>query len=161
MGMKINKSKSTDGKGLITHFKGLDKARKHVTLGLQADAQDYADGTSILQVAISGEFGNARNNVKPRHFLSLAVHKDKDFYLSKTKKILKFYKMCDVNFVNTAMTELGRQGVVKVQKNIENNTIGMRANSENTASAKGGNQPMVDSGHLVRQITYQTEGGKL
>ena len=161
MGMKINKAKSTDGKGLTTHFKGLDRAKKHVTIGLQANAQDYADGTSILQVAISGEFGNARANVKPRHFLSLAVTKDKSFYLNKTKRILKFYEKGNTNFVNVAMTELGRQGVVKVQKNIENNTIGMRANSENTASAKGGNQPMVDTGHLVRQIDYKTEGGRL
>jgi len=161
MGMKINKSKSTNGKGLEMHFKGLDKAKKHVTIGLQADAQDYADGTSILMVAVSGEYGNARANVKPRRFLSSAILKDKTFYLDKTKKILKVYKKGNTNFVNVAMTELGRQGVVKVQKNIENNTIGMHANAESTARAKGGNQPMVDTGHLVRQITYKVEGGKL
>lgn len=161
MGMKLNKSKSTDGKGLQTHFSGLDKAKKHVTIGIQADAHDYADGTSILTVAVAGEFGNARANVRPRHFLSLSVLKDKSFYLSQTKKILKFYKKGKSNFVNIAMTELGRQGVVKVQRNIENNTIGMAGNSSNTAYAKGGNQPMVDTGHLVRQISYKVEGGKL
>lgn len=159
MAMKLNKAKSTDGKGLQAHFKGLDKAKKHVTIGIQADAQDYADGTPILKVAISGEYGNARAHVKPRHFLSLSILKDKNFYLSKTKAILKYYKKGETNFINVAMTELGRQGVEKVQKNIEQNTIGMHANSENTAYAKGGNQPMVDSGHLVRQITYKAEGG--
>lgn len=160
-GLKLNTAKSTDGKGLETHLRGLDKAKKHLTLGIQADAHDYADGTSILAVAVSGEYGNARAKVKPRHFLSLSILRDKNFYLDKTKKILKAYKKGGTNFVNIAMAELGRQGVSKVQNNIEHNTIGMRRNEESTVRAKGGNQPMIDTGHLVRQISYNQEGGKL
>lgn len=160
-GLKLNKAKSTDGKGLQTHLRGLDKAKKHLTLGIQSDAHDYADGTSILAVAVAGEYGNAAAKVKPRHFLSLAILKDKNFYSGKIKKILKVYPKGNANFINLAMAELGRQGVSKVQNNIEHNTIGMRRNEESTIRAKGGNQPMVDTGHLVRQISYNQEGGKL
>ncbi len=157
MGVRLNKAKSTDGNGLLTHFKGLDKSHSSITVGIQANAQNYANGTSILDVAVSGEFGNARANVKPRRFLSLSVLRDKSFYVSRIKKILKKYTKGNSKFLKTSMVELGRQSTKKVQSNIENNTIGMLANTENTAQAKGGNQPMVDTGHLVRQISYKLE----
>ena len=158
--MKLSKSKSTDGKGLISHYKGLDKAKKHITIGIQPDAQDYADGTSILTVAVAGEYGNARLRIKPRYFLSRSVSKDHAFYQARIRKLLKAYRKGAATFLNVGLSELGRQGVAKVRENIETNSIGMAGNSPNTIQAKGGDQPMVDSGHLVRQIDFRLEGGK-
>jgi len=157
--MKINKAKSTDGKGLINHFSGLKKADSSLTVGVQQDAHDYADGTSVLMVAMVGEFGNASRNIAPRHFLSRAVKVDERFYKSRIIFILKKYDK-DPKVINLMMNELGRQSSNKVQKHIEANDIGMAPNKPSTANAKGGNQPMVDTGHLARQIDYKTERGR-
>ena len=158
--VKLNKAKSTDGNGLEDHFKGLNKAKKHVTIGIQQDAHDYSDGTSVLMVAQIGEYGNAANNIPPRHFLSRSVEMDKSWYTSKIKKVLKAYDKKS-KFITTAFNEMGRKGVARVQSYIEQNNIGMTSNKPSTIAAKGGNQPMVDTGHLVRQIDYKQEGGKL
>jgi len=105
--MKINKAKSTDGKGLINHFSGLKKADSSLTVGVQQDAHDYADGTSVLMVAMVGEFGNASRNIAPRHFLSRAVKVDERFYKSRIIFILKKYDK-DPKVINLMMNELGR-----------------------------------------------------
>ena len=157
--MKLNKSKSTDGNGLTKHFSGLKKADNSLTVGVQQDAHDYPDGTSVLMVAMVGEFGNASNNIVPRHFLSRAVEVDERFYKSRITFILKKYDK-DPKLVNIMMGELGRQSSEKVRKHIEANDIGMAPNKASTANAKGGNQPLVDSGHLARQIDYKTERGR-
>lgn len=157
--MKLNKSKSTDGKGLTTHFNGLRKANNAVTVGVQPDAHDYPDGTSVILIATLGEFGDASRGLVPRHFLSRAVEADKDFYKHRVKFILKAYDK-DPKLINLMMRQLGIESQTKVKAHVEHNTIGMAGNKPSTAFAKGGNQPMIDTGHLVRQIESKTERNK-
>lgn len=157
--MKLNKAKSTDGKGLTKHFSGLRKADNSLTVGVQQDAHDYEDGTSVLMVALVGEYGNASKNIVPRHFLSRAIETDERFYKQKITFILKKYNG-ESKLINIMMNELGRQSSNKVKDHIEGNDIGMAPNKPSTANAKGGNQPMIDSGHLVRQIDYKTGRGR-
>lgn len=154
--IKKNNAKSTDGNGLTAHFSGLNKADNSLTVGVQQDAHDYPDGTSVIMVAMVGEFGNASKNIPPRHFLSRAIEIDERFYKNKITFILKKYNS-DPKLINLMMNELGRQSTEKVQKHIEGNDIGMTPNKQSTANAKGGNQPMIDTGHLARQIDYKNE----
>ena len=155
--IKKNPSKSTDGTGLLLHAMGLKKANNGVTVGVQEDAHDYADGTSVLMVAMLGEFGDASNGLVPRHFLSRAVETDKDFYKKRIIGILKKYNKGETTLVNMMMIELGQQARLRVINHVEKNTIGMAENKASTAWQKGGNQPMVDTGHLLRQIDYKNE----
>ena len=154
--MKLDKSKSTEGNGLTKHFTGLRKADNAMTVGVQQDAHDYPDGTSVLMVAMVGEFGNASKNIVPRHFLSRAVEVDERYYKQRIVKILKRYDK-DHKLINIMMNQLGSDSMQKVKGHIEANNIGMAPNKESTAFAKGGNQPLVDTGHLVRQIDYKNE----
>ncbi len=57
-----------------------------------------------------------------------------------------------------ALRALGRSAVKTIRTDVENNLIGMERNAPSTALAKGGNQPMVDTGHLLRQVDYKMRG---
>lgn len=155
---KKDPNKSTDNKGLIAHFKGLTTAKSGIYTGIHADAHDYADGTDVMTVAMVGEFGNASNNIPPRHFLSRSISIDKAYYQNMIFKTLATYTFKDnAQFIEAKFREIGRQSVKLSQSHIEKNSIGMTPNTPATANRKGGNQPMIDTGHLVQQIDYKLE----
>lgn len=154
---KLNKAKSTDGKGLVTHYNGLKKSNSSLVVGVHHDAHDYDDGTSVLLVAMLGEFGDASSGLVPRHFLSRSVDIDKAFYKTRMKLMLKRYNKDAPTGLEIMFNQLGLEAKSKVITHIERNDIGMADNKFTTAIAKGGNQPMVDTGHLLRQIDYKLE----
>lgn len=123
-----------------------------VEVGIFSDAPDYPDGTPILVVAHANEFGGKAGSPPPRNWLKKSVGKDKAEYQEHFRKLLKKPKGIERT---TLLKAVGRIAVENVQDHLERNDIGMAANKESTQRAKGGNSPMIDTQHLIRNINYK------
>lgn len=123
--------------------------KQNVEVGLLENAPSYEDGTSVVMVGIANEFGGSNlNNPPARHWLRKSVAADKSFYRDEIKSILKHKAGITRDHLFRA---LGRTAVDKIQGHLYSNDIGMDANEPSTKRAKGGDSPMIDSQHLVRE----------
>ena len=138
-----------------------------VEVGLHPDAQDYPEkekgldipvgyATSVVLVGAVHEFGN--NHVPKRPWLSASIKQDKDFYQRSIRKVMKG-GVEDNAKIAEGMKALGEIAVKNVQSHVESNSIGMVPNAPSTIRQKGGDQPLVDTSHLLRQVDWKFKDG--
>jgi hypothetical protein len=138
-----------------------------IRVGIHPDAQDYAGrekgedlpsgaATSVAFVAALHEFGTSRFPARP--WLSNSIKADRAFYDEKIQEAAKDAAL-NPSKIGGAMAALGEISVRKIQNHIEANDIGLKANKESTARRKGGNTPLIDTGHLVRSIDWKWRDG--
>lgn len=137
-------------------------ANGDLAIGIFRDTQDYEDlGVSqhpgfiskIVMVAYIHEFGLG---VTARPWLKKSVEADRRFYDKEVKDLLKKagknrQKRSDL------LDELGQTGRNKVRAHLWRNDVGLKDNTKITKQMKGGQQPMIDSEHLVRHIAYKAK----
>ena len=131
-----------------------------LTVGLHRDAQDYHDDggnlganevTGVVEVGAKHEFGVG--NFPARPWLSRSIKAEKRAITANVTKALKI--AADGGNATGQYKKMGRKLVTAIRQHVEGNDIGLAANAPSTVEAKGGNQPMVDTGHLLRQVDYK------
>ena len=55
------------------------------------------------------------------------------------------------------MDEIGKRSVNAVQQHLEKNDIGLPSNKTSTQRQKGGDSPIINTRHLIRNIDYKKE----
>jgi len=132
-----------------------------LTVGLHPDAQDYNDEggalgsgevTSVVMIGAIHEFGVGIQPKRP--WLSGSIKKEEQAIEKKIQGALKDVPK-NTDGYKIAMGNIGKWTVSRIRKNVETNAIGLTPNKPATARRKGGNQPMVDTGHLLRQVDWK------
>ena len=124
-----------------------------LSIGLHSDAQDYQDTgvslgadtvTSVVMVGAIHEFGLGVQPKRP--WLSASFKKDLQWYKSQVAKYVKG---------EVALDFIGSEGVKKIKHHVWTNDIGLAAEKPATQKAKGGSSPMIDTGHMLKQVDYK------
>ncbi len=138
----------------------------YLTAGLYKNAQGYPRSeqggnlgrgniTDVVMIGAIHEFGFGNNPARP--WLSSAINNNRTKWRPYIVEALKLKKDAGIDPL-PVFTELGRDVVQTIVKDTETNKHGLDANASSTARAKGGNQPMVDTGHLLRQVDFKVRG---
>jgi len=148
---------------------------KDVLVGLPKDSNDYPDGTSVVEVAITNEFGGvsvvneeysrrasekgiklkvgSAIRIPERSFMRTTIAKHARKYKDLNKKIL-------ISAIKTAgkdlIKNLNKLGEIAKQ-DIQDQIVDIKepANSARTIAIKGSDNPLVDSNHLKNSITFE------
>lgn len=137
------------------------KEKGSLTVGLHRDAQGYNSSggalagdetTNVVAVGFWNELGT--KTIPARYWLRNSIREDEAEHKAILVKIYKTLPKAPKTYA-TMMREFGRKATRSIQDHVESNDIGMPANAPGTQRQKGGDQPMVDTGHLVRQIDWK------
>ena len=138
-------------------YKAMDKSLKeyaNITVGVHADAHDYPDGTSSADVAMWNEYGT--DTIPARYWLRGSLAKERPAVTRAYQKNLERNYKYPAAFKN-AQIAMANDLITQIINHVENNTIGMQGNEASTIRKKGGDQPMVATGHLLRQLDWKFE----
>lgn len=122
------------------------KGKPVVKVGLPSQSNPYPDGTSVIMVGVTHEFG--LGNVPERSFLRSTVFENRREYL-------KFLKKLAVKIIDGKISTekaLGLLGL-KVQNDVQAKITDI--DTPPLVSREG--NPLILSGHLRRSITYIVE----
>lgn len=138
-----------------------------IRVGLFEDAQGYDDKggaipaghtTSVAFIGALHEFGTSRHPARP--WLSSSIRADIGTYKRTIAKLSK--GLADnPDVLKIGMRSLGRFAVDNIRRHIESNDIGLTANKPATVRQKGGNTPMLDTGHLISQVAAKFLDGEV
>jgi phage gpG-like protein len=145
--VKVKKSPNRalkDLEKLGKKFKGTDK----VKVGLPKDSNAYPDGTSVIEVGATHEFGSPERGIPQRSFLRSTINDEQRSYKVLFKKLSKKILEGSIS-KDEAMKILGLTVRNDVTSRI---TEGI---DPPLKSRKG--TPLIDTGHLRQSITYDVE----
>lgn len=150
------KSKLTGGKKVNKAIKELEKIAKQKTgvlVGLPKDASPYPDGTSVIMVGLTHEFGSSDGKIPERSFLRSALDENK-------AELLKFWKNGAAKAILTLNKDsekilalLGQMMQAAVQQKIVN--VKSPANAISTVVNKKSSNPLIDTGHMRQSIRWE------
>lgn len=130
------------------------KQSGQISVGIHEDAPDYDDGTDLSMVANMLEFGS---DMMPEYrWLETSIKVDTAVYTSLFTKALK-RAGTDKRLFDVSMDEIGRKAVEAVQQHLESNDIGLPSNAVSTQESKGGNSPLINTRHMIRNIDHKRE----
>lgn len=132
-------------------------SQREIAVGFPAGkAQAYPDGTSVVEVAAAHVFGVG---VPVRDFMALA----KQGIVDKTSPILKAIAEAQASgknesVVNALMEAAGAEGQAAIQAAI----VELRdpPNAPSTIAAKGSDNPLIDTSHMLQSVTYDVRNKK-
>lgn len=124
-----------------------------VKVGIQGQAaQRTTSGPDNIQIGIWNEFGTADGRVPERSFLRGTVDQNAEKY-AKVKEKLAGQVVDGHLALESALALLGEVVVKDVRARI---VAGIPPpNAPSTVAAKGSSTPLINTGQLVRSITYQ------
>ncbi len=139
-----------------------------VTIGLHEDAQDYPrreggkelgknEITSVVMIGAIHEFGVGKMPSRP--WLSLSFKYDKSINDKMMKDAMRVYTKTP-EALGAELDKVGKAAAKSMREHVFSNDIGLLENAESTQLRKGGNTPLVDTQHMVRQIDYKVHGGE-
>jgi hypothetical protein len=129
-------------------------------LGVHSDAESYPDGTSAADVAEITELGDDESGRDGVFWLRKSITAENKYLKEKFTGIAKLLHG-NLPMIIIAMKELGRRMIEKIRDHVYHNDIGMPPNSPATIERKGGNTPMIDTSHMIRQVDYKiVDNGK-
>lgn len=137
---------------LKDHLIGNAEKNGNLLIGVQSDAANYPDGTSTAEVAEITELGD--DNRDGVFWLRKSITAESVYLKKKLADIAKLLKG-NTPLVVVAMSELGRRMVEKIKDHVYKNDISLPSSSPETIEAKGGNTPMIDTQHMIRQVDYK------
>lgn len=144
--------------GLEALQKRLAEARKggarQVKVGLPKGAADYPDGTSVIAVGATHEFGSDDGTIPERSFLRAAFRKHIKEYRKLGKSLGDRVQRGEMT-QEEALEILGTRAAADVKEMIAE--VSAPPNAESTVRAKGSSNPLIDTGHLRQQITHEVE----
>jgi hypothetical protein len=123
-----------------------------VKVGLPDGVKDDSGAVDLTLVGSVHEFGSPARGIPERPFLRTAIRENKSDYNRLNK--INFVKMIkgDVT-ANQALQMLGVMAVAHVKKKIRTGPFAPLKPS--TIAAKGSSTPLIDSGQMVQNITYE------
>lgn len=128
----------------------LKQASNKVKVGVAANANDYPDGTSVVMVAATHEFGSTDGIIPQRSFMYSTFNNNVESYRKLLKKLGTGIATGKIT-ADKALGIVGLQFQVDIQQtitDIESPPLKYRQGSA-----------LVDTGHLRQSITYQLTGG--
>lgn len=137
----------------INELQQIARAPNKVYVGLPADSISYPDGTDLIMVAATNEFGSLNGNIPERSFIRSTVAERKkeyvDFWRGGTaKKLLKAE-----DSPKKALELLGQLYESYIKEKIVD--ISEPPNTEQTIARKGSSSPLEDIGLLKQSIRYE------
>lgn len=148
----MSKSKVKIKKTPSRAFDKLNKINKamrgsdNVRVGLPKGSNDYPDGTSVIMVGAVHEFGSPSHNIPQRSFLRSTVVAERKNYKNLFKKLAKKIISGAID-KKKALQLLGLQ----VSTDVKGKITDIKTP---TLKHREGN-PLVDTGHLRRSITFE------
>jgi len=122
-----------------------------VLVGIPSDAAPYPDGTRVVDVAVSHEFGIG---VPERSFLRSTVSENRKKYVKMLSNGLAKVRQGKLT-VDQMLKVIGIEASVDVKQKITD--IDTPPNSQKTEDRKGFNNPLIETGHMQRQVTYEVK----
>lgn len=155
--LKGNATKNMFEAYTINTQKFLDSTVKvGIPAGSKESSDNYPDGTPLLVIAATHEYGSHIRNIPQRSFLRVPMIKDKE---KINKMIFSRYKAVGDNTLTAekGLNQIGSLGVSISKSSFRNNN--WAANKPATIKAKKGKDtPLINTGQLRQSITYQVEG---
>lgn len=146
------KKRPTKVKKRANDLKKIAKSPTSVLVGLPSGSNAYPDGTSVILVGATHEFGSESNNIPERSFLRSTVHNNRRKYKALIKKLAIKIVNGSMN-AKVALNLLGTQVASDVRDTITD--IKIPPNKAGTIASKGSSNPLIDTGHLRQSITYE------
>lgn len=120
-----------------------------VAVGFFPEAQ-YEDGTQVAAVAYKNEFGEKNAGVPMRSFFRTTIHEKENEWAIKTAALIsKGSESIDV------MSAMGAVIAADIQQKII--SIMTPPNSQYTIDMKGFNNPLIDTGLMLKSVTFKTK----
>ena len=132
--------------------KRLGEDGRVVRVGLPTNVTEPETGVSLALVGAVHEFGSPKMHIPERPWLRPAIRKNKND-LNRLNRI-NFVKMIKGQLTSDqALEQLGVMAVGKVQEYIEQGDFAPL--SEATIRGKGSSKPLIDSGQMRQNVTYE------
>lgn len=138
--------------GLAARYEKAGKGASRVKVGLPSGAADYPDGTSVIRVGATHEFGDDQAGIPERPWMRSTM----------TSKRKEHRKLIETLIRRVARGELTREAALellgtKVASDMRERIVDLDSppNSPATIAAKGSSNPLVDTGHLRQQVTHE------
>lgn len=155
MSVTIKQTNPRALRDLLKRYRGSKELAIGYPLGTDGVSTRYPDGTPVLLVAASNNFGAPSRGIPARDFMSQggvrALEKTQPLAADLVKKINRG----DAD-IEEALEVLGPVAVAEFQQTIVD--IDDPPNAESTISAKGSSNPLVDGGQLVQSLTFIVRG---
>jgi hypothetical protein len=125
-----------------------------ILIGLPEDATPYPDGTSVVMVGAIHEFGSGDN--PERSFLRSTINEKRDQIQDDLTKVAE--KVVDGE---TSLTSGSRKVGLKYSQLVAKKIVDIKTppNTLQTIRRKGSSNPLVDTGHLKSQVTFEVREG--
>ena len=143
--------KPLDIEKLKKRFGGISK----VKVGLPKNALPYPDGTSVIDVGLYNEFGTS--TIPERSWLRTSIRKNLAKYKRISRQNLRKILRGSLT-TEKALNQLGAIAAGDVKENIT--AIRKPPNKAATIRKKKSGNPLIDTGHMRSQVTYEVENGK-
>lgn len=119
------------------------------------ESKKYPDGTDLLVVAASNEFGTTDGRIPERSFLRAGILEKKNVIKDFWKKGKAAKLLMGELPPEKALSLLGLQGQTIVQNKIR--AIQDPPNAESTIARKESSNPLIDTGLMIQSVTYVVE----
>jgi len=132
-------------------------SKARVVAGLPANSAPYPDGTNIILVGMTNEFGCEAKNIPARSFLGWTLRNHVEEYSKAGLKVGKAISLRKVAW----KVGLGQLGTM-MQDDIKQRIVDIKdpPNAAMTIAIKGVDNPLVDTGHLGQSIRYEVREGR-
>lgn len=127
--------------------------KSYMDIGVNEDAGNYADGTSVAEVAFWNEYGTVK--IPERSFLRAAVDEKKDELDTFQNEVLE-----DVVNQKYGVIQGLRRFAFRVTTEIKNKitTLKEPPNAASTIKKKGFDNPLIHSRKMLNSIDYKIDG---
>lgn len=126
-----------------------------VMVGVRGTAPPAEDGTPMVIIAATNEFGSSDGHVPERSFLRSTADENRERYALLIQRVV--VRTLDGHDLATELGRVGAIAVGDVQKKIS--TGPFLVNAPSTIARKGkGKGPLIDTGRLRQSIDWEVRG---
>lgn len=134
--------------------------KSEVRVGYFSDKDNARpDGLSNVDLAAIHEFGAPSRGIPERSFIRSTVDANRDAYVNFLKKALNS-AMAGERGPAWAFEVLGQKVVADIRNRVTQGAGIPPPNSPKTVALKGSSRPLVDSGLMLKALTYAVVGVK-
>jgi len=130
-----------------------------VMVGLPKNSNPYPDGTSVIMVGIAHEFGIPSRNIPERSYLRSTIRQNRAKYKKIVRRLSEKILFGSLD-VELAMKQLGMIVATDVKTKIVDIKTPPLAPATIAARKKNSDNPLNDTGHLKKSITFIVKGAR-
>lgn len=135
-------------------IKALEKLSKSmggpdsVKVGLPKNANDYPDGTSVIMVGATHEFGSPSRNIPQRSFLRSTIQE-------KRRSYKRMFRRLAIRIIKGRITKKEALSLIGLQ--VQGDVVSNISDGISPPLKSRTGNPLNDTGHLKQSITFQVE----